>query len=252
MLVLLPPSETKVAGGESGTHLDVGALSFPVQNPLREALLGQISELVKDEATALRALKLGPKGAPEVQRNRELASSPVMPALQRYTGVLYDALGLSTLDGSQRAWVDDHVAVFSALFGLLRASDRIPAYRLSWDSKLSGGSLVAQWDGLREALWSTVDSFVLDLRSEGYRKLSPVPDGAGVFVSVVQPGPRGSRKALGHANKSTKGHLVRALAQSAPHFSRIDDVVSWGESHGYVFDATSVSEGSIDLVISGS
>ena len=252
MLVLLPPSETKVSGGEPGTSLDVDRLSFPTQNPLRRELLGRVVELSLDEDAALRALKLGPKGAPEVQRNREVLSSPVMPALKRYTGVLFDHLDAASLDGEATQWVLNSVAIGSALFGLIRASDPIPAYRLSHDSKVSGGPLARQWAEVAAQVWSEVPGFVLDLRSEGYRKLSPVPQDRGVFVVLVKDGPVGSRKALGHANKPVKGALVRELARSGASLDSVDDVVSWGEAHGYFFDPASLREGSIDLVISGS
>lgn len=252
MLVLLPPSETKVSGGEPGTSLDLDRLSFLTQNPLRRELLGRVVELSLDEDAALRALKLGPKGAPEVQRNREVLSSPVMPALERYTGVLFDHLDAASLGGEATQWVRNSVAIGSALFGLIRASDPIPAYRLSHDSKVSGVPLAHQWAEVAAQVWSEVPGFVLDLRSEGYRKLAPVPEGRGVFVVLVKDGPVGSRKALGHANKPVKGALVRELARSGASFDSVDDVVSWGEAHGYFFDPASLCEGSIDLVISGS
>ena len=252
MLVLLPPSETKVSGGEPGTSLDLDRLSFPAQNPLRRELLGQVVELCLDEEEALRALKLGPKGAPEVQRNREVLSSPVMPALDRYTGVLFDHLDAASLGAEATQWVRDTLAIGSALFGLIRASDPIPAYRLSHDSKVSGGSLAHQWAEVADQAWTEIPGFVLDLRSEGYRKLAPVPEGTGVFVVLVKEGPVGSRKALGHANKPVKGALVRELALSRASLDSVEDVVLWGEAHDYFFDLASLREGAIDLVISGS
>jgi cytoplasmic iron level regulating protein YaaA (DUF328/UPF0246 family) len=142
MLVLLPPSETKVTGGEPGTSLDLSLLSFGAQNPVRRALLQQVVKLSGDETAALAALKLGPKGAPEVQRNQEVLHSPVMPALERYTGVLFDALGVNRSRTGAAGMGGRHGGrVFSALFGLVRAFDPIPAYRLSFDSKLSGGPI---------------------------------------------------------------------------------------------------------------
>ena len=252
MLILLPPSETKVAGGEPGTTLDISRLSFSSQNTLRESLLQQVALLSLDEEAALAALKLGPKGASEVQRNREILSSPVMPALYRYTGVLFDALDVTSLDARAEAWVRDSVAIFSALFGVILATDPIPAYRLSFDSSLSGGPLAKQWATCASELWREVPGFVLDLRSEGYRKLAPLPEGKGIFVALVTAGPGGVRKAVGHANKSVKGRLVRALAESGATLGSLSDVLDWGHEHGYTFESSSSSDGVMDLVVSGS
>ena len=51
-----------------------------------------MAKLSRNRETSIRALKLGPKQAAEVDRNRAIRRSPTMPALERYTGVLYDAL----------------------------------------------------------------------------------------------------------------------------------------------------------------
>jgi len=45
MLILLPPSETKVSGGDEGSQLNLGSLSFPVQTPTRQYLLDAVVDL---------------------------------------------------------------------------------------------------------------------------------------------------------------------------------------------------------------
>jgi cytoplasmic iron level regulating protein YaaA (DUF328/UPF0246 family) len=249
MLVILPPSETKVSGGEPGTRLDLATLSFPVLNPIREALVAELEALSRDSVRALRALKLGPKGLAEVEKNLVLTSSPVLPVLSRYTGVLFDALDSSSLDDDTRARAMEQVAVFSALFGLVRASDRIPAYRLSFDSALPGGKPVARWAPHGDELWASVDGFVMDLRSEGYRSLAPVPEGKGVFLRLVKPGPLGGRLALGHHNKAAKGRFVRGLVSSGDNPSTVAELVDWGQEHGHQIDPDSHQGGVIDLVV---
>ena len=91
----------------------------------------------------MRALKLEPRQAAEVERNRRLRDAPTMPAIDRYTGVLFDALDASTLSTEARAFAATTVVVHSALFGLVGALDPIPAYRLSHDSRVPGVRLRA-------------------------------------------------------------------------------------------------------------
>jgi hypothetical protein len=251
MLVVVPPSETKVSGGRDDQVLDVSALSFPLQNPTRLSLLEQVEKLSLDPKKALAALKLGPKGHSEIERNQQIRFSGVMPALERYSGVLYDALDSATL-GPGAAWAAKHLAIFSALFGLILSTDLIPAYRLSYDSRLSRGTPTTQWADVSDILWSEVRGFVVDLRSEGYRRLAVVPETRGVFVNLVQPGPVGQRKALGHANKSVKGQLVRAMARDGVQLDSVDDLIAWGAVASWNFDQESLTDGRIDLVISGS
>ena len=145
VLVLLPPSETKRSGGD-GPPLLLSALAHPELTPLRAELVDELVKLAGDPDAARAALGLSPHQDAEVARNAELWTSPTVPALHRYTGVLYDALDVGSLRGAAAARARRRLAVGSALFGLLRADDPVPAYRLSAGSALPGrGTLAAAW-----------------------------------------------------------------------------------------------------------
>ena len=160
MLIVLPPSETKAPGG-SGPALDLEGLSFPTLTPVRSALIDELSGL--EVADAMAVLGISEKLRPEAEANRELRTSPTMPALHRYTGVLFDALSAPTLP--ELAW--DRLAVGSALFGVVRAGDLIPRYRLSGGTKLDERTMRSRWGRLiTEAL--AEEDFVVDLRSGAY------------------------------------------------------------------------------------
>ena len=128
-----------------GAPLDLAALSHPDLTELRAELIDRVIELCADEAAALRALKLGPRLVNEVEHNRRLRTAPTMPALDRFTGVLFDALDASSLSAEARRFAAETTFVHSALFGLLGALDPIPAYRLSHDSRIPGISLRRYW-----------------------------------------------------------------------------------------------------------
>ena len=109
MLILLPPSETKRDGG-AGSPLALDRLSFPELHPVRREVVDAVVALSDDRDVAIRALKLGPKQAGEVDRNRAIPSTPTMRALERYTGVLYDALDAATLTDAEWAAAASSVA----------------------------------------------------------------------------------------------------------------------------------------------
>ena len=71
-----------------------------------------------------------------------------------YTGVLYDALDLPSLDAAARRRANRWLVVVSALHGAVRPGDRITAYRLSMGVDLPGvGRLAATWrPGLDQVL----------------------------------------------------------------------------------------------------
>lgn len=236
MLVLLPPSETKRDGGAE-RPLDLGALSFPSLTAVRRALVDEVIELAADPEATMRALKLGPRLASEVDRNAALRSAPTMAAIDRYTGVLYDALDAPSLGADARAFAADTVAVHSALFGPVGALDPIPAYRLSHDSRLPGGRLKARWRAPIAELLAARPGLVMDLRSEGYVELGPAPARPdSVFVRVVADDGSG-RRALNHFNKRAKGAFTRALLDQRPELESLDDLLDWAGSAGFVLDA---------------
>jgi cytoplasmic iron level regulating protein YaaA (DUF328/UPF0246 family) len=210
VLVLLPPSETKHPGGD-GAPLDLTVLSAPELTPVRTELVENVVKLAADVPASRAALDLSPKQDEEIARNAALWTSPTLPALSRYTGVLYDALDLPSLTRSQRARAGQRLAVGSALFGLVRAADPIPAYRLSAGSSLPGlPTLRSIWRPALAPVLAGVDGLVVDLRSGSYAALAPVP--GAVTVQVLSQRPDGTRTVVSHFNKAHKGRLARLLA----------------------------------------
>lgn len=227
MLIVLPPSETKAPGG-SGPALDLEGLSFPTLTPVRSALIDELSGLEVTDAMAV--LGISEKLRPEAEANRELRTSPTMPALHRYTGVLFDALSAPTLP--ELAW--DRLAVGSALFGVVRAGDLIPRYRLSGGTKLDERTMRSRWGRLiTDAL--AEEDFVVDLRSGAYQQLGRVP--GAVTVRVEKDG-----KVVSHFNKHYKGELARVLASAPVSAASAADVVDIARAAGLHISPTSATE----------
>lgn len=214
MIVLLPPSETKCDGGD-GPPLRLSALATPELGPLRAELVDDLLRLAEDPEACRRALGLSASQAGEIARNAALLTSPTMPAVRRYTGVLYDALDIGSLTKAQAARARERVVVGSALFGLLRADDQVPAYRLSAGSKLPGRpGLANRWRGVLEPVLADLAGreLVVDLRSGAYAGLGRLPEA--VRVDVLAEHPDGRRTVVTHFNKAHKGLLARSLAST--------------------------------------
>jgi uncharacterized protein len=223
VLILLPPSETKAPGGD-GPPLDLDRLSYPSLMDVRRSLLAEVVALAADPAAMTRVLDLGPRQLEEVARNAAVLSAPTLPAIRRYTGVLFDALDHRSLRPAERSRSAGRLVVASALFGLVRASDPIPAYRLSAGSQLPGlPSLAGLWrPALGPVLAAAAGELIVDLRSGAYAAFAPLP--RAVSVRVLTERPDGSRLVVSHANKAAKGRLARHLARSARDCSTIEDV----------------------------
>ena len=234
MLIVLPPSETKSFGGDH-PPLDWDSLSFPELNSVRKQIAADLVAL-DDPFTVLG---ISDKLAAEVEANQQLLTSPTTPAILRYTGVLYDALSAGTLPNEAL----QRLAIGSALFGVVRAGDLIPHYRLSGGTKLPTRSssttptLKSRWRGLITEVLSSADDLVVDLRSGTYQQLGRLKTAITVRVESVQPD--GSRKVVSHFNKHFKGELARVLALSEQDPTNIDEVAAIARAASMTVEITS-------------
>ena len=234
MLIVLPPSETKSFGGDH-PPLDWDSLSFPELNSVRKQIAADLVAL-DDPFTVLG---ISDKLAAEVEANQQLLTSPTAPAILRYTGVLYDALSAGTLPNEAL----QRLAIGSALFGVVRAGDLIPHYRLSGGTKLPTRSssttptLKSRWGGLITEVLSSAADLVVDLRSGTYQQLGRLKTAITVRVESVQPD--GTRKVVSHFNKHYKGELARVLALSEQDPISIDEVAAIARAAGMTVEITS-------------
>ena len=242
--MLLPPSEGKAAGGD-GPPLDLDGLSFPALTKTRRRLVGALQRAARRTPGRLRAaLDLSPRQQAEIERDATLTTAATLPALELYTGVVYDALGYASLPAMARRRADASLVVASALFGLVRPGDRLPPYRLSGSTVLPGlGGLAPVWRPVLEPVLQQEDALLVDLRSGSYAALARVPDA--VVVRVLREH-HGRRTVVSHDNKWTKGRLARALCEQGA--SSIDDIAEAGRS---VADVVEVEGRRIDLVLRG-
>jgi uncharacterized protein len=202
MLILLPPSEGKTAPSD-GKPVDLAALALPQLTKTRERLLDVLSRLTFPRA--LKYLDVGPGLLEEAQRNLTLRDAPAAPAHEVYTGVLYEHLGLGTFADT------DRVLIASALWGFVKPSDRIPAYRLSMGATLPRiPSLPALWrDPLRKAVPD--DGLIVDMRSGAYTAAWKPKAATLVGVRAFENG-----KTISHMVKATRGDVARILLSGEP------------------------------------
>ncbi len=174
-----------------------------------------------------------------------------MPAIDRYTGVVFDALDSLSLPPDARRFAASHLVIQSALLGPIGAMDPIPAYRLSHDSKLPGIHLAKTWAQVMPSDIGSAGDLVLDFRSEAYVALSPLAAGTNSwFLRVVTEAEDGSVRALNHFNKKSKGLLTRALLLHGRDLTSVDEVFAVAATAGQRMELG--EPGEIRLFTSGS
>ena len=222
MLILLPPSEGKAAPVR-GKRLQLDRLSSPSLYGPRAEVLDALVDLCTTDgadqlAHAAKVLGVGRTQTDEVTRNAGLATARTARADHIYAGVLYEALGLPSLEGAAKRRATSSIAIVSSLFGLVRPGDRIPAYRLSGDVALPGiGTISTHWRRVLDqaVLEAAGKGLIVDLRSTTYAGFwRPDPSTSHRVVTIrVLHEVNGRRQVVSHFNKATKGRIVRALLE---------------------------------------
>ncbi|TMR95169.1 YaaA family protein [Nonomuraea basaltis] len=229
MLILLPPSEGKAS---EGSGPPIGPLSLPALDKDRKRVMTALIRASK-RRDALDVLGLTPGLAGELAKNAALKTAPALPAADLYTGVLYDNLGLNTLDDTARNRAEESVLIFSGLWGVVRITDEIPPYRLSMGVNLPPlGGLAAFWRPRISKQLDRIPGLVVDLRSATYAGAWQ-PGERSATVRVFRDG-----KVVSHMAKATRGEIARALLRQDATPSTPDELAKTLDTMGYTVDLT--------------
>ncbi len=239
MLVLLPPSEGKTAPTD-GPALDLESLSFPRLNRVRDQLTRALVRLAGTRRAA-EVLGLGPTQADAIEVDAHLFEVPCAPAGQIYTGVLFGELDLGSLDADATRRAERHLAVASALFGLVRVTDPIPAYRLSGGVTLPRlGPVASRWRPVLPKVLDDEagDGLLVDLRSGTYVNLGKPSAALAPRTATVRVlhEADGKRTVVSHFNKATKGRLVRDLLVEGAEPATVDELATAWRDLGWTVE----------------
>jgi cytoplasmic iron level regulating protein YaaA (DUF328/UPF0246 family) len=234
-LILLPPSEGKASGGAGGPW-QRGTMEIDLDDRREEVIAALIKAMKGSEASRVKLLGVKGKAlSAATAADLHVRDHGTMPAIDRYTGVLYDALEHRSLKVAERRRLDRSVVIFSGLWGLARPADPIPDYKLKMGASLPGLGKLSTW-------WRQDLSKSLGAMAEGRRVWNLLPDEHAAAwrapgdlsqyaVRFLQPRPDGSLKAVSHWNKFLKGALVRFLLAD-PSVDRVD-LADWDHPAGY-------------------
>jgi uncharacterized protein len=125
------------------------------------------------------------------------------PAIQVYTGVLYAALGWSTLTKAQQKLGQSCIAIISAKYGAVRPMDPIEPYKEKINNEL-----------MRPIVGATLNSIstelIIDCRSSTYQTVWPAPIEKTIEIKVFTT-VDGHKKVITHMSKKTRGEVTRHI-----------------------------------------
>ena len=218
MLMVLSPAKKLDYDTPVRTTLHTGPV-FPDQT---RALIRTLQTLSAADLAGLMGLS-DALSTLNVQRYAAWVDDPdvqhARPAVLAFNGDVYEGLRAPELSDAQLQWAQDHLAILSGLYGVLRPLDLIQPHRLEMGTRLQtdrGASLYAWWgDRIARELNRRLDAqpggrILLNLASgEYFKSVDRKALDARVVECVFQDGKNGTWKVISFYAKRARGLMAR-------------------------------------------
>ena len=164
-------------------------------------------------------------------------------AVLAFNGDVYEGLDAVSLSAKQLDWAQEHVAILSGLYGVLRPLDLMRPYRLEMGTKLetpAGKSLYAFWGSrianyLNERLEGDKHPVIVNLASDEYFKsVDRKALQARVVQCVFQEYKAGAYKIVSFYAKRARGLMARYAIE---HKVSKPEGLTGFDAEGYAYDA---------------
>ena len=218
MKILIPPSEGKAK--VKSTNTIFSDTNFKFKKHVNQVV--RLLELIDDED--LRSVYGTSQGKAMGfhRQNQDIFNSPCAPAIERYTGVVYEHIEWATLSEKAKKYMEEYVFIFSGLFGMLTPMTPIPDYKL----KMNVLSLQHHWNPILSAALQD-EKPIIDLLPQVHRKAYK-PNKKNVTPVDFLIINKGKKTAAGHFGKAVKGEFIRHMAEN--------NVTSMDEFSGFEYD----------------
>jgi cytoplasmic iron level regulating protein YaaA (DUF328/UPF0246 family) len=165
------------------------------------------------------------------------------PAIYAFNGDVYMGFAAKTLDKSDIAFAQKHIAILSGLYGLLRPLDAIQPYRLEMGSRVDtarGKDLYAFW---REDLTAHINDMTAKMKSptvinlasgEYWGAVDEKALKAPVIHATFKEVKNGKATVVSFLAKKARGMMARYIVQ---HRLTTPDAIKAFDTDGYAFDA---------------
>lgn len=208
MKILFSPSETKIGGGDIKC-IDKNSFIFPELFEKRLEILGKYNNYLKNASNNDLEKLFGTKKIEVIEKyKQDIFKSPIMKAIQRYEGVAYDYLNYNSLEVSAQKYIDENTLIFSNIFGVIKADDKIPDYKLKQGESFENLKIDKFYsDNFSQTLDNyLLDEDILDLRAGFYEKFYTIKKPY-LTMKFIKEG-----KVVSHFAKAYRGEILKLLA----------------------------------------
>lgn len=220
MLIVLSPSKSMDI--KKSTYLDSSEELFKEET---KRLVNKLSKLSKAKLKSI--MKLSDKQTEEVY-NMYKSFNEETPghAIMSYTGFVYKKLATDEYKEEEFQYIEEHVRILDALYGLLKPSSLIRPYRLDFTMNLDKGSLYDRWK-LAPYL---KDECIINLASNEYAKML---EGLPMIQISFLEYRENTYKNIATYTKQARGILLNYMIKE--QITKIEDIKGFQEA-GYAYN----------------
>jgi len=208
MKILLAPSETKRDGGGKKFDLNSLILATELEQGRNKLLQEYIDIVTSNDIEKIKNLT-GIKKEKELEKYRkDILKEPTMKAIERYTGVAFDYIDYQSFGSDAKDFIDENVYIFSNLFGIVKANDYIPLYKIKQGETLNGIKVEKEYANIIKEPLDTIlkNEDILDIRAGYYNKFYK-PNKKYTTLKFLKNG-----KVVSHWAKAYRGKVLREIA----------------------------------------
>lgn len=228
MMIIVSPSKTYQLEAQAPLQP-----TQPVYQGEAKRLYGQIADWSKEEIQS--RMKLSDKLADQVYEiYQDQAREKSATAITYYTGLVYKQLDLPKYGEDEWTYIQSHLRILSAMYGVLRPHDQVAPYRLDFQMKIPGERLIDLWKVNLKDYWK--DEILVDLSSNEFGRLLP---NERIRIQFIQKNKKGEWKSQSTLTKMARGKMLNWMVQrqiKTPEEIQVFDLDS------YAYDSERSSE----------
>ena len=206
MKILFSPSESK---NQTKGSQSVGNFIFPNLNDKRKFVLEKYENYINSLNINELSQFFGLKDENLIKHYKNsFKEKNGIKAILRYSGVAYKSLDYENLENKH--YIDENVLIFSNLFGIIKASDILPDYKLKQGAKLPNLNIEKFY---KDNFSSSLDEYlkddeILDLRASFYEKFYTIKKPF-FTLKFIKNG-----KVVSHYAKHYRGLILKEMAKN--------------------------------------
>lgn len=216
ILFLLPPSEGKNSEWNPGKEV----LSYEFEKPKN----------IAKNATQKDLKCIGNRYEEGINLNIQHIDNThdnVVNAMNRYTGVMFNAIDYAGMQDAGQEYFDEHFMIFSGMYGIVKPRDIIGNYKLPIETK----GLVAYWkESITKTLNESQVDYIVNLLPLSYMKKIDFKALVPKLVNInFQTEKDGKIVKISHGVKKIKGEWIKDVCEKLWTNKNADvfDIFGW-------------------------